>query len=508
MSLVKNFHISILGLAILLAVDATLLWGGAFPFLPLNMQTSDVMITFYLLQFIAFWGTMLTWTFCAYYKPSLGRRTLALCNGAPIFLGCSSLLAAQQVPAATMLLVCVGAVLLGAGCAGYYLLFQRFFSSKEPEQGALFIILGTGLSAIIYFILALIPIEVTFYIVSLVLVPFCGFSIIISKHEIDFSQPMFEDTPRSNKRVYLSTLKGYWPSAVCVGCLGFVSGVIRAVVLTDPAVGCILNVMSMLGALFSAVLLLLLWKKASFYLDVVRAYRAVFPFIVTSFILLPFLDVFFLDIFAAAVYMVYSFALAIMMIQCVQAARNMGISPFFICGFFGTVVYFLQSIGFILGSYSDFSDIFGYHQIVLVALGAVWLLAMVMFAVRGAVKDVSSLIQSTPSRVEFLSRAYLDNDARKAPCKKINKTIIRESGCFDQLSKRCSLIKSLYLLSTREAEVMELIARGTTVSRIAELLVISENTVRTHSKRIYSKLAIHKRQELCDLLESVPLTTE
>ena len=47
-----------------------------------------------------------------------------------------------------------------------------------------------------------------------------------------------------------------------------------------------------------------------------------------------------------------------------------------------------------------------------------------------------------------------------------------------------------------------MIARGNTVARIAEELIVSENTIRTHSKRIYAKLAIHKKQELLDLIES------
>ena len=48
---------------------------------------------------------------------------------------------------------------------------------------------------------------------------------------------------------------------------------------------------------------------------------------------------------------------------------------------------------------------------------------------------------------------------------------------------------------------MELLARGHSVARIAEMLVVSENTIRTHSKRIYAKLDIHKKQELVDLIE-------
>lgn len=49
---------------------------------------------------------------------------------------------------------------------------------------------------------------------------------------------------------------------------------------------------------------------------------------------------------------------------------------------------------------------------------------------------------------------------------------------------------------------MELIARGDTVVRIAEQLEVSENTVRTHAKRIYAKLDIHSKQELSDLVRS------
>ena len=65
-----------------------------------------------------------------------------------------------------------------------------------------------------------------------------------------------------------------------------------------------------------------------------------------------------------------------------------------------------------------------------------------------------------------------------------------------------AMVRDHYGLSARETEVAELIARGNSVARIAEILVVSENTIRTHSKRIYTKLDIHKRQELIELVES------
>lgn len=60
----------------------------------------------------------------------------------------------------------------------------------------------------------------------------------------------------------------------------------------------------------------------------------------------------------------------------------------------------------------------------------------------------------------------------------------------------------LYGLSAREAEVAEHHRPRQHCGPHRGALFVSENTVRTHSKRIYVKLDIHKRQELIDLVES------
>ena len=62
-------------------------------------------------------------------------------------------------------------------------------------------------------------------------------------------------------------------------------------------------------------------------------------------------------------------------------------------------------------------------------------------------------------------------------------------------------VREFYGLSAREAEVAELIARGNTVAHIAELLFVSENTVRTHVRHIYAKLAINSREELLAMID-------
>lgn len=58
-----------------------------------------------------------------------------------------------------------------------------------------------------------------------------------------------------------------------------------------------------------------------------------------------------------------------------------------------------------------------------------------------------------------------------------------------------------YGLSGREAEVLQYLARGRSAKYIAEQLYISPETVRTHSRRIYTKTGVHTREELLSLIE-------
>ncbi len=66
---------------------------------------------------------------------------------------------------------------------------------------------------------------------------------------------------------------------------------------------------------------------------------------------------------------------------------------------------------------------------------------------------------------------------------------------------RCAQLARKGGLTAREADVLELLVRGHSKTRIAETFLISENTVRGHVKHIYAKLDVHSKQELLDLVE-------
>ena len=58
-----------------------------------------------------------------------------------------------------------------------------------------------------------------------------------------------------------------------------------------------------------------------------------------------------------------------------------------------------------------------------------------------------------------------------------------------------------YGLTSKEREVLEFLAAGRTVDHIAQKMVVSVNTVRSHRQHIYAKMGLHSQQELLDLVE-------
>ena len=60
----------------------------------------------------------------------------------------------------------------------------------------------------------------------------------------------------------------------------------------------------------------------------------------------------------------------------------------------------------------------------------------------------------------------------------------------------CSSIAKTYQLTRREDEVLQLLSEGMTAKDVAETLVVSSSTAKTHMRNIYAKLGIHTQNEL------------
>ena len=558
-------NVASLGYALFLAVNATGVWGGVFPFLPLDFQTPQILFWFFLMQSVTFFASFLASGLGAYFLPGPTKRLSVTLAGAPYLAGWCCLIAAIYLDAAALPLVMAGGAFLGLGSAGFYMLWQRLFASRDADTGNRDLIAGTAYAALLYFALYLMPQAITAFLIPLVFMPLFALAIVVQSRTVERDQPMFKDVPRDHPHVYRQAVRDYWRSALCVGALGFCAGIMRSLALGEAQMGTFVNVLSMGGALAMAVTMLALWRFKSLRVNVVGAYRFFFPFAITSLLLLPFLPMDYERWLAAILYALYSAAIMLMMIQCAQASRDRGINPVFIYGLFGSVVYALHDLGFFGGAFVERIGVAGIPSLAVVALVAVYLLGMMHFVGQGGLRRVlgfderdtsielvalrpagddaarqSARIKADERRAApgaAMSHARADGADGEKPLGGVGEDGAGSSGDSiavgtepfdgiaagagtsdgvssaadgagsepfyqDRLSKQVELVRRYYRLSAREAEVMELIARGNTVARIAEMLVVSENTIRTHSKRIYAKLDVHKRQELRDLIDS------
>lgn len=67
---------------------------------------------------------------------------------------------------------------------------------------------------------------------------------------------------------------------------------------------------------------------------------------------------------------------------------------------------------------------------------------------------------------------------------------------------RCEALAADCGLTNRESDILYLLAQGRDVTSICETLFLSKNTVKSYQKTIYSKLGVHSKQEIIDLVNT------
>lgn len=70
----------------------------------------------------------------------------------------------------------------------------------------------------------------------------------------------------------------------------------------------------------------------------------------------------------------------------------------------------------------------------------------------------------------------------------------------ERLAQTCAHVAQRYSLTRREEEVLVLMMRGYTLSRIGDVLFIADSTMKTHSQHIYRKVGVQNRRELQELV--------
>lgn len=72
----------------------------------------------------------------------------------------------------------------------------------------------------------------------------------------------------------------------------------------------------------------------------------------------------------------------------------------------------------------------------------------------------------------------------------------------DIYDARCRQLAEQHALTEREQSILVLLARGRDLSFICSSLFLSKNTVKSYQRSIYTKLGVHSKQEIIDLVQS------
>ena len=494
------------GFALCLTISATSIWGGIFPYLQDVLRTNETTALFYTVQLLAMCGTFAALFAFTRQAAITMQQRLAILWAVPAMLGPSMLIASMYVNSLAPALIIGAAIFLGSSQAGFLAGWEMTFASREGKEGNLCIVVGTACSAIVYFVLCLIPPAVCAYMIPLILVPLEGLCLWLSIGKSSNDQPMFEDVPAQHGRVYQNALQESIAPALMVGALGFSAGAIRFIAITRQNLNSEINLFSMFAMLIVVLVFLGFWHIRNIRIELPDVYRVLFPIAATCLLALPFVGHLFTDFAEALCYACFVLATTLVLMHCCQVSRDSGTNPAFIFCFYYFIIYVSQLLGYAIGyaSGANTGMTLNVEQLSLVSITALYLLLVVSLVGRK-----QSRLHT--SRLDFL---MLSPDKESQPSAEIAIAKQIESqgtkddeeydaGQFtDRISKQCRTLSDAYGLSKREAEVMELIARGWTGASISEKLFISENTTRTHTRRIYAKLGVHKKQELIALVGS------
>lgn len=213
-------------------------------------------------------------------------------------------------------------------------------------------------------------------------------------------------------------------------------------------------------------------------------------FIAGGVLLLSFRDPAFESAGASLVAVANTFCLALLWYLSYDVARHLKVGTHVVLGVVWTAHLLPRELG--RGFILQFGP--AVDSPLLLATGVVCCLALGFWLLAREPKEGEALFFSGLNEATFALRARCLEAASSEDGVPSREAAPRLRDPFEALAEE-------HALTPREVEVGRLLAAGRSKSAIAERLYLSENTVRTHSRNLYSKLSIHSRQELLDLLE-------
>lgn len=463
-----------------LACTSIVLWGGYTVLLPGSADSYDARAVEYFVRWGAFPLSLFAAAAVAYGRPksAVWRHPLVALS---LFLMVPAIVGAHMAGLVGLhgaLVLC--AACLGCGSGFMFCFLQEMVASLKVYDAGIVVFAAAGISAVVYIAIGQLPRATMMWLGFLVLVPAMAVAVLAARRFIGQVHPAFDTIPAQQIDRCRRAARESWPSLICIAFSAFVVGLIRVEAIGNAAASQAFDNANMVGLLITSVVLLATWKTVYERVGLARLYHIVFPLTATIYLLLPLFDSTFRQGFVLLVFAVFSVTSSLMVVSCSRVARNQCVQPVLVYGVFAGTVYAAMELGLLLGCILDNTVGIGFAGLSVVALVAIYCMSMMMNAKR---QQGATMQPQAPSPDDAPAEDALQATTPSA--------------------SPCEQVVAQYGLSAREADVLGLLARGRDAGYIAEELVISKNTVRTHMKNIFAKTGVHSRQELIDLLETV-----
>ena len=255
------------------------------------------------------------------------------------------------------------------------------------------------------------------------------------------------------------------------------------------------------GAVASLVALRFRWGKRGASLPIPVLFRILFPLVATLLLALSVGGEQLGQAAGAAVFAVWGLMSALMIPACIDAARRTGLRAAAVYGLFAGVVYAVfaaaTSIGLRLFAAGGG---FGATTTLVATLLVLYVLAMAFALVQRRSAGDAPGAAADDGDGEGVGGVSGEGavDGREAIAEAAGSAVTP-----DPIERRCRVLACERGLSPRETEVLVAFAHGRNVTYLAERLCLSPNTIRSHSKTLYTKLDVHSKQELLNLVDQV-----
>ena len=447
-----------------LACTSIVLWGGYTVLLPQGADSAAGLAVEYFVRWAAFPLTLFAVALATYLRPraSIGRHPLVALSLLLLVPAVTGAAGAGLLGLHSALVLC--AVCLGCGSGILFSYLQEVVASLKVYDAGIVVFAAAGVSAVVYIALGQLPRVTMMWIGFLVLVPLTVATVLGARRLVPQVHPAFDTVPTQQVDRCRRAARESWPSLICIAFSAFVVGLIRVQAIGSAEVSQAFDNANMMGLLVASVVLLGAWRTVYERIRLSRLYQIIFPLTATIYLLLPLFDGTFRQGFVLLVFVVFSVTSSLMVVSCSRVARNQCVPPVLVYGAFAGTVYGAMELGSLLG----------------------WLLEATVGI---------GLAALSPAPAPALAPA----SAAAAPERGLSQEMPPLGA---MLAQQCAAVVAQYGLSAREADVLGLLARGRDAAYIADELVISKNTVRTHMRNIFSKTGVHSRQELIDLVET------